>query len=172
MLTAMGYEVYDCDLRARLLMEAVEIKELLKEAFGSDIFDSEYTLIRPNLAAIVFSDPVALERLNTITHAAVRADLADWRMARCDSPLLFVETAILYQSGLDRMIDEVWEVTAPYELRIERVEARNGLSRKQIEERILAQDSFIVTNPHTYVSAILNDGIAPLLPQIESLLNA
>lgn len=81
-----------------------------------------------------------------------------------------METAILYQSGLDVMVDDVWSVDAPAELRIERVMARNSFSRQQVEARIASQDSSVPTILHPRVFSIINDGCIPLLPQIENLL--
>ncbi len=170
-VAALGYDVYDCDSRARSLMEGEEIVAALAEAFGSGIFTAQGELIRPRLAEIVFADPEALTRLNAITHAAVRADLAAWASERSQAGHIFVETAILYQSGLDRMVARVWEVTAPRELRIERVMARSGLTREQAVARIEAQDSFIPEQPHRAVTTIVNDGTTPLLPAILSLIN-
>lgn len=169
-VSALGFGVYDCDQRARLLMEASEIKDKLAEAFGSGIFDSERRLLRKILADIVFSDPESLQRLNAITHAAVRADLAEWAAAHSSSGPIFVETAILYQSGIDRMVTSVWEVTAPIELRIERVRARNGLTRADVMARIEAQDSFVPPLLHPKIFEIVNDGATPILPKVELLL--
>ena len=82
-----------------------------------------------------------------------------------------METAILYQSGLDNMVDEVWEVDAPLDLRVERVMVRNGFDRSQVLSRIASQDRFIPDSPHRCVRGIVNDGVEPLLPQIEAALN-
>lgn len=124
---------------------------------------------RRRLGEIVFSDAEALARLNSIVHAAVREDLALWA-ARRPGKLLFVETAILYQSGLDAMVDEVWDVEAPPELRLERVMARNGLDAEAVKARIEAQDSYRPARIHPQTTVIVNDGCVPLLPQLEKLL--
>lgn len=170
-VSALGYEVYDCDSRARVLMESDGIKELLADRFGSHIFNSDRQLQRKVLADIVFSDPEKLQQLNSITHSAVREDLAGWVASHSQSSPLFVETAILYQSGIDRMVSSVWEVTAPRELRIARVMQRNGLSRDEIIARIEAQDSYIPPLPHKTVFEIVNDGVRPLLPRVECLID-
>ncbi|MDE6165232.1 MAG: dephospho-CoA kinase, partial [Muribaculaceae bacterium] len=78
---------------------------------------------------------------------------------------IFVETAILYQSGIDRMVDEVWEVTAPFEERVARVMARDGIDREAVCRRIESQ-KIVVDSPHENVKVIINDGFTPLLPQI------
>ncbi|MCI9606879.1 MAG: dephospho-CoA kinase [Muribaculaceae bacterium] len=169
-LGILGYEVYDCDSRAKALMDADScIKTQIRETLCDKAVDANGNIDRRLLAEIVFSDQRKLEVLNGIVHSAVRKDLLNWH---CGDKPAFVETAILYQSGLDRIVDAVWDVAAPPELRIERVMARNGLSRRQVIDRIEAQDSFEVLSPHPVVCSILNDGVMPVLPQVLSLLSS
>ncbi len=118
----------------------------------------------------MFSDPDSLDRLNSITHAAVRADLNRWASGHCRHGIAFVETAILYQSGIDKMVGRVWEVTAPRDIRISRISIRNGWTTGEITARIDIQDSFIATDPHPRVDVIVNDGSSPILPRIENLI--
>lgn len=171
MLEALGYEVYDCDSNARRLMNSSgDIKKAVRERFGPEVFTAEGKIDRKLLAGIVFADSEALEDLNRIVHGAVRNEIES--LERKAGKVRFVETAILYQSGLDRMVDEVWEITAPRELRIERVMKRSGMTEKEVKSRIEAQDAFEVDNPHRRVRMVINDGVTPLLPQIEKLLAA
>lgn len=168
-LTVLGFDVYDCDSEAKRLMDA---DEAMKDAIARDIAEEcivDGTIDRHRLAGIVFSDSVKLEALNAIVHAAVRRHLAAWIEARTGRPK-FIETAILYQSGLDRMVDEVWEVTAPADVRIARVMARNSMSAAEVKARIDAQDAFVPVDIHPSVHVISNDNITPVLPQIEMLL--
>lgn len=166
-LDAMGYEVYDCDSRARGIID--NSGEILLEIAGrisGDVIDENGVLDRKALASIVFSDSAKLEILNDITHGAVRRDLAEWKnRRRGGNRPVFVETAILYQSGIDRMVDEVWEVTAPIEERVARVMARDGIDREAVCRRIESQ-KIVVDSPHGNVRVIINDGFTPLLPQI------
>lgn len=171
-LRAMGHYVYDCDARAKKI---VDNDHAIKARIGSEIapecVDADGNVRRDLLAGIVFADERALSRLNSIVHSAVRADIL--RMAEeSTSAVMFVETAILYQSELDLMVDEVWEVMAPEQLRINRVMRRNGLSREQVKARIDAQDGFVAARKHKKVKEIINDEILPLLPQIEALMSS
>lgn len=169
-LESMGHEVYYCDERARRLMdECEEIKrriaeEICEEAVAQGVID------RKILSERVFSDSLALERLNTIVHQSVRDDIERWLQAPERRNPAFIETAILYQSGLDRMVDEVWEVMAPEDVRVRRVMKRNSLSAEQVRMRIEAQDSFVPECVHPAVSVIENDDVMPVLPQVERLL--
>lgn len=168
-LRAMGHKVYDCDTRAKALMDTDEsIKDDLINLISIDAVRSDRTIDRKLLSEIVFNDPDALSRLNSIVHKAVRADLRRWRDTSSNKTV-WVETAILYASRLDREVDEVWEVTAPTELRVQRVMKRNSMSREQVLARISSQ-STTAAQLHPLTKTIVNDGVEPVLPQILSLL--
>ncbi len=166
-LTCMGFEVYDCDSRARQIMDG---SESIRRAIATDICPAAVTssgIDRAVLGAHVFSDAEALEALNAIVHTHVRNDFADWSKSR---EICFVETAILHASRMDTLVDEIWEVTAPKEIRIERVMRRNNLSREEIERRIESQKAEETAIPQLKKRIINNDGAQAVLPQVEALL--
>lgn len=166
-LSALGHEVYDCDSRAKWLMDnSAGIKEELCRAIHPDVV-KDGCIDRSMLSGIVFSDACKLQALNSIVHGAVLADIARW--AETKEGNIFVETAILYQSGLDRMVDEVWEVTAPEHMRVERVMKRNGMPEADVRARINSQ-VFEPGRRHARVRQIVNDGLQSLLLRIDALL--
>ena len=79
-----------------------------------------------------------------------------------------METAILMQSNLVDIISEAWVVTAPEDVRIERVMKRNGMNREDVMKRINAQKGQDYTS--LKYKEITNDGKKAILPQIKSLL--
>lgn len=161
-LRAMGYPVYDCDSEARRLTDSSpEILRRIADEITPDAIAPDGRLLRQELADVVFADADALARLNSIVHGAVRADLLQ-RLEASRSPLWFVETAILYESGFDSLADEVWEVTAPTEERVARVMARNGLTRGQVLSRMASQQT--LSRPHHRI--IHNSSTDALIPQI------
>ena len=170
-VSLLGFKVYDCDSRAKAL---VDRNRNLIERIASEVcheaLNEDYTLNRRVLAACVFSDQEALNRLNTLVHSSVRDDIAHWAEMSCES-VLFVETAILYQSRLHLMVDEVWDVQAPDEVRVTRVMARNGISAEEVRLRIESQNFNPGDQRHESVTVILNDGIHALLPQVLSALS-
>ncbi len=169
-LRTLGYEVFDCDIEARRLMDAdPEIKRRLKEEISPETVTDNGTIDRRRLSEIVFADKSMLEKLNAIVHASVRDEIDRWRSHPERTNRLFVETAILYESGLDRMVDDVWCVTAPEDIRIARVIARNNCSADDVRARIESQN-FIPSQPHPNLFDIINDGFAPVLPRVLSLL--
>lgn len=169
MVSAMGYHVYDTDLHARRIMDTDEgiIRSIAKEISESAV--SGGMIDRRRLSEIVFNDAAALMRLNKIVHGAVRADFISYRDSQ-NTGVVFMETAILFESGFHTLADAVWEVVAPEEVRIERVMRRNGLSRREVEIRIEAQSSGAVEHRHPKMDYIFNDGIEPLLPRVTTLL--
>lgn len=167
-LRVIGFSVYDCDSEARRLMDnSAEIKQRLKKEISALSVDSEGRINRKAIAEVVFADSALLKKLNEIVHGEVKNDIIRSLESHADDDKpLFVETAILYESGLDKLADEVWEVTAPEQIRIERVIKRSGLTHSQVKARIESQ--IMPSLPHHKI--IINDGVTPLLPQILSLL--
>lgn len=167
----MGHEVYDCDSRAKALMiHNDEVRQLLIDAFGNETYLGDGSLNREHLSAIAFSNDEALARLNGIVHPATARDMLHWAKEQADqgNEAAFVETALLRTAGLDKLVDEVWHVTAPASVRIQRVMARSGLSEPQVAERIAAQsvEETVAPGEHT----IINDNVCAVLPQVLQLL--
>ncbi|MDE7397485.1 MAG: dephospho-CoA kinase [Muribaculum sp.] len=169
-LSSMGMQVYDCDARAKQLMDAdIKIIEAIARDISSEAITPQLTIDRNKLASVVFSDSNALQRLNTLVHASVRDDIRRW-ISTLKCPVAWIETAIAHESGIIDMVDEEWHVTAPDEIRIQRVMRRNNISRQQVLERINAQQNTLHTNAGKPIRLIVNDDIQPVLPQIISLL--
>ena len=162
----MGYGVYDCDSRAKSLMTRDPmVCQQLMEAFGKEVYLADGSLNRAHLSA-AFTDPSALARLNAIVHPATATDLINWadEQAEAGAEIAFVETALLRTSGLDRVVDDVWHVTAPDQVRIDRVIARSGLTAAQVKERMAAQRDEEAPADGEHI--IINDNVTALLPQI------
>lgn len=171
-LETMGFGVYDSDSNARRLVDSSpDIIAAIARDISRDAVNLETMVVdRATLGEIVFNDESMLRRLNEIVHAAVKDDIVRWVSCHDGSRPVFVETAILYQSGLDRMVDEVWEVFAPVEVRIQRVMSRNGLTRGQVLARINSQDAYRPDVVHPQTRVIINDGLVPVVPAIIALL--
>lgn len=187
-LRKCGYAVYDCDSRARAIMDcSVEIKrriacEIAKAAIviseGESSWDNAL-IDRKRLAEEVFSDAEKLQRLNVIVHGAVRNDISRWLEYEAgekgnDRNICFVETAILHSSGVDKLVDAIWHVTAPMPVAVARASRRDNASAESIIRRIESQrdeeKAFETREAGKPVVMITNDGIIPVLPQIISLL--
>lgn len=161
----MGFDVYDCDAEAKRLMNTSEaIKNDLVSAFGADAITEQGEINRPYISSVVFGNQIALNKINSIVHTRVKEDILD-KMNRSENDILFVETAILMQSNLLDIINGALLVTAPKEVRVERVMKRNGIAREDVLKRIEAQEGQDYSKISN-LKVIENDGIEAVLPQV------
>ena len=175
-LRQMGYSVYDTDSEAkRLIMEDVHVREQIEHLFGKDVYrNGVYQTAM--VAQQVFANPSLLARLNAIVHPAVHQDIIQW-VSKQNSPsfkkgkgvsLLFIECAILYQAGIDQFCDKVVAVTAPEQVRLERVIARDHSDKERVYARMRVQD---VDKDMLCADIILNnDGRTPIPTLCEEIL--
>lgn len=140
MFAERGVALYDSDSRAKALMnESEELRNALVAEFGEECY-ADGALNRPYLASRVFGSEEQLAKLNSIVHPAVKADFLRWAEGQ-EGDYCILESAILFESGFDAVVDKTVAVLAPLPLRIERAMARDGASREQIEARVKAQMS-------------------------------
>jgi tRNA threonylcarbamoyl adenosine modification protein (Sua5/YciO/YrdC/YwlC family)/dephospho-CoA kinase len=148
-LKEMGALTIDCDeVYHRLTTDSADMLFELETRFPGVVRDG--VLQRKLLGEMVFSDISALMDLNAITHRYVIAEvdrqIAQW--ARMGGRLAAIDAIALIESGLARRCAAVVGITAPREVRIERLMAREGISREYAEKRIDAQqrDDFFRKN--------------------------
>ncbi|HOJ66830.1 MAG TPA: dephospho-CoA kinase [Paludibacteraceae bacterium] len=138
-LRAEGYQVYDCDKEAKKLQnEHPVIREKIRELFGEDIY-TESGLDRKKVADIVFQNRDLLDQLNKIVHPFVREDFLKWVGQYITEKFLFMESAILFESGFIDMVDKVILMTASEDVRIRRVVKRDGIDPERVRARISKQ---------------------------------
>jgi dephospho-CoA kinase len=148
-LRQMGYAVYDTDSEAkRLIVEDENVRTQMVQLFGNEVY-ANGVYQTALVAQRVFTDRSLLAQLNAIVHPTVRADILQWATMQ-DSPsfrkglgvgLCFVECAILYQAGFDELCDKVVAVTAPEEVRLARVLARDHSTIDKVRARMRAQEA-------------------------------
>jgi dephospho-CoA kinase len=122
-LAKRGYAVYDCDREAkRIIVENAEVRQAIMELLGTEAFaGGAYNTAY--VAQRVFAEPDLLRQLNGIVHPAVKKDILS---VFCQTKsVLFVESAILFESGLDELCEGIVLVEAPEEVRIARTIARD-----------------------------------------------
>ena len=142
MLREMGFAVLDADSLAHKLIEPGQpaYDEVLQE-FGQSITDPPGRIDRSKLAAIVFADRAKLDRLNAIVHPRVAevifSQFEAWRRSGVRDAV-FVEAALLVESGIHKQLDGLVVVWCKPEQQLERLLAR-GLSEEDARRRIAAQ---------------------------------
>ena len=131
-----GGLVLDCDAIYHELLTRDDVLLKAIDARFPGVVE-EGTLQRKKLGAIVFGDPEALADLNTITHGAVKAEVL--RRLETAPRLAAIDAIALFEGGLAELCDVTVAVTAPADVRVERLMARDGISREYAENRIRAQ---------------------------------
>ena len=141
-LEELGGVVADCDaVYHELLRTSNQLQNELKTRFGGDIFDENGDLRRKELGAIVFKDENALAALNAITHRHIIAELdrlIAWAEAQ-GCPAMALDAVALLESGLGERCRVTVAVTAPEEVRVRRIMAREGIGEGYARARIAAQ---------------------------------
>jgi len=131
----LGVPSYIADVRAKELMnEDKELVQRIKQNFGENVYNNG-KLDPAYLADIVFKDKDALKLLNSMVHPAVRKDFKSW-LNKQRSKLVVYESALIFEHGQENNFDYIILVTAPVELRIDRVVKRNKTSKEEVLRRI------------------------------------
>lgn len=160
----MGIAVFYSDDEARYIMDSsAYIKTELNSLLGFDIYkDGE--LDRPALACLIFNDKNLLAKVNKLVHPVVFESFKNWSEQQ-PSKYVILESAILFESGSDRIVNFTLAVSAPLEERIQRVMSRNNISRDQVMERIgnqIGEDDLVSRSDFV----VNNDESALVLPAI------
>jgi len=165
----LNVQVYYSDLRAKEIMVTnPNLKEKLVVTFGNNTFDSNGYLNSEYLASIVFPDLLKLKTLNTIVHPFVLDDSSSWCTGHSKEKYVILESAIIFESGIETLLDHVVIVDAPLEIRLKRIVDRDKVNREEVVQRINAQMP-IQEKKNKSKLIILNDGKKSLIDQVLSL---
>lgn len=168
-LQRMGIAVYDCDSQAKQLMITHPIiKEQLIDLLGKEVYAPDGSLNKPLVASFLFKNKSAAKQIEAIVHPVVKAHFIRWTHQN-EAPFIAMESAILFQSGFHHLVDHVIYVSAPLDVRIERVLQRDHCTQAQVEARIKAQMSEEEMQKRSdYV--IVNDGHEDVVEQLKRVL--
>ena len=154
-LAKHGIEVYDCDAAAkRLIRTSPDLQQQIVRLVGS--------LDKAAMSRFLLASESNQQAMNAIVHPAVFRDFEQ-------SGMQWMESAILFESGADTLVNKTIAVTAPQEVRIQRIIERDGITREKAQQWMARQWSQAdVMARADYV--IVNDGVTDIDEQIESLL--
>jgi dephospho-CoA kinase len=139
MLGEMGAEVIDADKVAHEVMGAgTPVCAAIARTFGLEVLSPEGEIDRKRLGALVFADPVALARLESIVHPAT-IEAINRRIAATPADVVVVEAIKLFEAGMAGAYDSIWVTTCRPEQQIARVVSERGLGRAEAEGRVQAQ---------------------------------
>lgn len=140
-LEKKGARIIDADAIARKVTDIEKVIEKLCLFFGEDILDKDGRIIRKALAEKAFSDEEHAKLLSEITHPFILEEMRNriLEYKGSNEEIIIVDAPLLYQSGADKMCDKVIFVDADIKLKLSRIMLRDGLTRKQAEDRINVQ---------------------------------
>ena len=168
-----GIPVYDSDYRAKLLTATDPVIKLeLTRLVGPSLYCPCGCGIMQKdvLAQFIFGNPDNMAKVNSIIHPRVREDFRTWAASQKGKDFCMLESAILFESGFDGVVDFTVCVDAPLELRIQRCIRRDNSTREAVMARIESQmDQTDKCSRADFV--IVNDNVRPLDSQIDALIN-
>lgn len=147
------------------MMENVELKKNIRKDFGWDSYDEKDQLNRTYLAKIVFNDTKKLERLNALVHPYVFEDYRDWVSKQSKYLYSIKEAALMFETESYKELDKIIVVTAPIDMRIERVVRRDSVKHDDVLKRMENQmNDRERIEKADYV--LMNDGRTSLIQQV------
>ncbi|ERM82519.1 hypothetical protein P872_05705 [Rhodonellum psychrophilum GCM71 = DSM 17998] len=122
----LNIPIYFADDRAKWLMAKDEgLKHKIKSEFGEAVYNEDGSLNRKHLAAEVFADDQKIKALNNLVHPAVREDFSIWASSQ-SAPYVLKEAALIFETGGDKDLDKVINVSSPLKVRVSRILMRDA----------------------------------------------
>ena len=123
------------------------------DTFGAEILQATGEIDRKRLGAIIFSDPEARAKLNSIMHPKMAETIGKriGGLRQQGAQVVVVEAALLLEAGWDTLVDEIWVTRSPAESVVERLSQTKGLSEKQIQDRMRSQAPYEHTARHAHI---------------------
>lgn len=174
-IASKSFPIYIADDAGKRVMEKEHVIRKVNNLFNNEVLLSNGTLDRNKIGSIVFNDKILLEKLIAIVHPEVAEDFKQFLEANMDKELIFKESAILFESGSYKHCDATILITAPIDIRIQRVVKRDGVTTEAVVQRMKNQlsdekkaelSTFIVEN------VVLKDAFLRIDEIIETLLRS
>lgn len=162
----LGIPVFYADDEAKKVMIEDDVLIAgIKQAFGNESYFEDGSLNRKHIAGIVFNNKEELLKLNALVHPAVFRAFDKWVINQKNVPYVLKEAALLFESDSYKMCDRSVLVTAPLDIRIQRVTQRDGITADEVKSRNDRQFSeekkLAMAN-----DVIINDDTQLVIPQV------
>ena len=168
-IEAAGYPIFYCDDEAkRIIRSDRKVQQALIELVGTNVYNEEGKLVKPVLAAYLCRGKAYAAQVDAIVHPRVGECFLEW-CERQTTDKVFMECALLFESGFDRYVDFTIHVAAPQAVRLSRVMTRDNVSHeKAMEWMALQMPEEEKAQRADYI--INNDGETEIEPQIRQIL--
>ena len=163
--TSIGIPVFHADYEAKLLYKEERVKKLVHQYLGDAVFNENKDIDFKLLAQKVFSNPASLQTINHIIHPFVFERYNNWLLGKTAYTYTIHEAAIVFENKLEHHFNLIINVTAPENVRLQRVIKRDGMKAEQFYARAEKQLPDDVKNKKSDF-VIFNDGNQFLIPQV------
>jgi len=172
MLGELGCVVSDSDAHARAALDRPEVRDRLVDWWGEEVVGADGRVDRRRVARIVFEDPEARKKLESVVHPLVHEGrMEDMERARAiGAPALVIDAPLLLEAGVDRECDAVIFVDAPEAVRRERVRRERGWDASELERREKAQIPMEQKRRRADYTVENAGDLAPLAREVEEVL--
>lgn len=135
----LGVPVYYADDRAKWLMNHdLELKKQIQSTFGTESYHENGSLNREYLAKTVFSDTEKVRQINDLVHPAVGKDFENWVISQ-KNPYVLKEAALIFESGSNKNMDAIINVSSPLKIRMARILMRDSHRNEEQINHIINQ---------------------------------
>lgn len=162
----LNVPVFYADDEAKVLYESAHVIQAVTKLLGNSVLNSEGKIDRKRMAALIFEDTEKLVQIQQLIHPLVKQRFEEWTESFQKEALYCIrEAAILIESGSYKDCDKIIVVTAPEEIRIQRVMKRDNISEQEVKRRMAHQMQ--ESERLKYADFIINnDGSHPLIRQV------
>ena len=169
LLEKRGIPVFYTDTEAkRLIVDDSGVRQRLKDIVGNSLYNREGKLDKKVMASFLVRGKQWADQVNAVVHPAVRKAMYEWFVVQESHPIVVVECALLFESGLNKDMDKIVSVVAPLQVRLDRIVRRDGCTEEHARQMISLQqsDDYRIKCSDFVVE---NDGKSDILHQLDSL---
>ena len=167
MFENLGIPVFYSDDETKKLYLIPTVKELIINRFGQEVYFENGTLNRKLLSYHLFKNEEAMRFIESVLYPVLNQHFDEW-CEQQKTPYVLYESAILFEKDYGKYFDKIIFVSAPEDIRLQRVMKRDDCSEENVRSRMRLQlDEETKISKAEYV--IYNDGTKPVEPQVEAI---
>lgn len=160
----LGIPVFYSDDETKKLYLIPSVKELIIKRFGQEVYFYDGTLNRKLLSYHLFKNAEAMRFIESVLYPALNQHFDEW-CAQQKSPYVLYESAILFEKNYEKFFDKIIFVSAPENIRLQRVMLRDDCTEENVRSRMRLQlGEDLKISKADFV--IYNDGTKPVEQQV------